>query len=284
MPTTKATHAGVQSSTSNDAFLSNDLVLDIFDPAIDDALGDDAPYMEDQDLFDGLGLTESMVLPATISSMSPPVEVSEEEASTSGSTTSDLSSSVGSTGAQDSTALKKQQELDRLELMKSLPSKPKRSLSAYNLFFQAERRNLLEALPCKRSKKPRKSHGKCGFAEMARTISAKWKKITPQDKKYFDGLAAEDTARYEKEMAVWREQIKDFPELAKKTYNKKKKNMTTTPTRKAASATAKKARTATKSTTKKPKAINLIDDVASTWTPPVPSLVGSNVFSQMETV
>uniref|UniRef100_A0A7S2Y3L5 HMG box domain-containing protein n=1 Tax=Entomoneis paludosa TaxID=265537 RepID=A0A7S2Y3L5_9STRA len=85
--------------------------------------------------------------------------------------------------------------------------KPKRSLSAYNYFFQAERKKLLQSLPDRRQqgrKKPRNSHGKMGFAEMARNVSAKWKKITPEEKKEYDELAKLDTIRYRKEMAIWK--------------------------------------------------------------------------------
>jgi len=82
--------------------------------------------------------------------------------------------------------------------------KPKRSLSSYNLFFQRERNNLLKALPIPSGKKPRKSHGKIGFADMARTIAAKWKQITPENKKEFDELAKLDGLRYKKEMTVWK--------------------------------------------------------------------------------
>jgi len=92
--------------------------------------------------------------------------------------------------------------------------RPKRSLSAYNLFFQAERKRLLQTLPDCRSqgkKKPRKSHGKLGFADMARTISARWKSITPQEKAPYDELAKVDTMRYKRQMALWKEhQCKTF--------------------------------------------------------------------------
>lgn len=87
-----------------------------------------------------------------------------------------------------------------------LLSKPKRSLSAYNLFFAAERKKLLKSLPPRQGKrKPRNSHGKLGFAEMARTISAKWKKITPEEKREFSELARLDGIRYRTEMAQWKQ-------------------------------------------------------------------------------
>lgn len=87
-----------------------------------------------------------------------------------------------------------------------LLSKPKRSLSAYNFFFAAERKKLLKSLPPRQGKrKPRNSHGKLGFADMARTISAKWKKITPEEKVQFTELAKLDGIRYRTEMAQWKQ-------------------------------------------------------------------------------
>ena len=83
--------------------------------------------------------------------------------------------------------------------------KPKRSLSAYNIFFQNERKRLLSSLPVPQdSNKPKKSHGKIGFADMARTIAAKWKTLNDNDKLEYEILAAQDTQRYEREMAVWK--------------------------------------------------------------------------------
>jgi len=92
---------------------------------------------------------------------------------------------------------------------------PKRALSAYNLFFHFERDRILRNcsdLPVtaeevaavavrhharfltKKGPRPhRKSHGKIGFAELARTISARWKGLDPKTKAIF-----EDRARVEK--------------------------------------------------------------------------------------
>jgi hypothetical protein len=52
--------------------------------------------------------------------------------------------------------------------------------------------------------KKSKSHGKIGFAEMARTIAALWKKIISEEKIEFDYLAEIDRERYEKERDIWR--------------------------------------------------------------------------------
>ena len=48
------------------------------------------------------------------------------------------------------------------------PTKPRKNLSPYNYFFQQERQVLLAEMPARKSKKPRKSHGRCGFQEPTR--------------------------------------------------------------------------------------------------------------------
>eukprot|EP00522_Entomoneis_paludosa_P007989 CAMPEP_0172448854 /NCGR_PEP_ID=MMETSP1065-20121228/7769_1 /TAXON_ID=265537 /ORGANISM="Amphiprora paludosa, Strain CCMP125" /LENGTH=301 /DNA_ID=CAMNT_0013200443 /DNA_START=130 /DNA_END=1035 /DNA_ORIENTATION=+ len=82
--------------------------------------------------------------------------------------------------------------------------KPKRPLSAYNIFFAEERKKLLEVLPVREKGKPKDSHGKLGFAAMARIVAKKWKEIEPADKVYFDRMAEQDKRRYNKEMENWR--------------------------------------------------------------------------------
>jgi HMG-box domain len=64
----------------------------------------------------------------------------------------------------------------------NLKDRPKRALSAYNIFFSSERKKLLANTPVRAIGKPLKSHGKIGFSEMAQRISSKWKSIDPQDK------------------------------------------------------------------------------------------------------
>lgn len=84
--------------------------------------------------------------------------------------------------------------------------KPKRALSAYNLFFQHERQHILKdtPVPVKVKGEPRQSHGKIGFASLARNIAAKWKAIYPDTKERFDAEAAKEKERYNKEMKSWR--------------------------------------------------------------------------------
>lgn len=87
-----------------------------------------------------------------------------------------------------------------------LPEKPKRPLSAYNLFFRSERRKLLDKLPAPREgKKPKRSHGKLGFKDMATIIGLRWRNIDSTAKSYYESVAAKLKAQYNREMKVYRE-------------------------------------------------------------------------------
>jgi hypothetical protein len=88
--------------------------------------------------------------------------------------------------------------------------KPNRPLSAYNLFFARERSLMLgvdaptaeqEAL---KKRVHCKTHGKIGFAVMARTIGSKWKALEPKRKKVFEDMAKKEKDRYQMELGVWK--------------------------------------------------------------------------------
>ena len=100
--------------------------------------------------------------------------------------------------------------------------KPKRPLSAYNLFFQDERKKLLDALPVRKTGKPRKSHGKLGFKEMATIVGTRWRNIDAQSKEYFERIAAEHKLRYNQVMKEYRRQqdmLKQLKEQAAPTLS-----------------------------------------------------------------
>ena len=80
------------------------------------------------------------------------------------------------------------------------PNKPKRPLSAYNLFFRNERIVLLRSLPVRVQGKPRRSHGKLGFVEMAQIIGYRWKCAHESTKAFYDLLAMKERERYDREM------------------------------------------------------------------------------------
>ena len=87
--------------------------------------------------------------------------------------------------------------------------KPKRPLTAYNLFFQEERQALLAELPVRTAGKPRKGHGKIGFQDMAHVISGRWRQVDPQRLAYLKQVAAADKARYKKEMKAYKAAMKN---------------------------------------------------------------------------
>lgn len=72
--------------------------------------------------------------------------------------------------------------------------KPKRPLSAYNLFFKKERERLVN------------SKAKIGFANMARNIAAKWKTLQDSDKTDFNAKAVKEQERYKVELGKWEQE------------------------------------------------------------------------------
>lgn len=110
--------------------------------------------------------------------------------------------------------------------------KPKRPLSAYNLFFQHERKQIIAVLPedksvaedglteDERRRKHRKTHGKIGFADLARNIALKWKSLGEEDRSQFVEKADIEKERYKKELEAWKKLNKDAP---KKPKSEKKK-------------------------------------------------------------
>jgi hypothetical protein len=102
---------------------------------------------------------------------------------------------------------------------------PRKPLSAYNLFFQLERENIINGqedsnytfenvariaqvyyeqgkteMP---KRKHRKSHGKISFAELARTIANKWRALDIRFKAMFEERAAIEKTRHHQEIVAW---------------------------------------------------------------------------------
>lgn len=90
-----------------------------------------------------------------------------------------------SSSSWSSTGTKKTKKVDS--------GKPKRPLTAYNIFFKEQRQRILA-----------ESNGSSGgFAELARNIASRWKKIDPIDHKICCQKAVEDKQRYQQEMMEW---------------------------------------------------------------------------------
>ncbi|KAL7562599.1 hypothetical protein ACA910_002708 [Epithemia clementina (nom. ined.)] len=106
-------------------------------------------------------------------------------------------------------------------------NRPKRPLSAYNLFFQEQRQKMLaERARRIQGMPPVRRRGapgcKIGFAEMAKTVAAKWKGIEPHNRAKFDQLALIEKARYKREMEEWKQEATDHNKVAPKNNNNKK--------------------------------------------------------------
>ena len=168
------------------------------------------------------------------------------------------------TKAKSSTATKNKKK--GAATIRDPDAKPKRPLSAYNLFFQYERDMLLRSKPSKegqshesmhmtihndpserrnRSKTVRPPpHGKIGFAELAKIIGAKWKSLDDPARKHFQDLAAVEKKRYVKECKEWKERMDRKKQLEGETA------VTTTSTDSMAKGTANKPKKVQKQTMK----------------------------------
>jgi hypothetical protein len=103
--------------------------------------------------------------------------------------------------------------------------RPKRTLTAYNIFFKDQRAKLLagqekaEALlhTADGTKRKRRSspHGKIGFEAMAKTIGKLWKAIEPEELAYYKKMAAADKKRFEGELVLFMKDQCDDMETAR---------------------------------------------------------------------
>ncbi len=116
----------------------------------------------------------------------------------------------------------KGEEGKKRKYTRKLENQPKRPLSAYNLFFRAERQRILTQCEditiniqtTKKGKRAhRKSHGAINFSDMGKLIAAAWKALDEEVRAPFEKEAAKEMKRYQeaKEEAKQQATVPDPP-------------------------------------------------------------------------
>jgi len=96
---------------------------------------------------------------------------------------------------------------------RSRKDKPKRPLSAYNIFFREERERILAEIPGEmeipshgqpqRRERKKKPHGKIGFQDLAKSVGQRWQQLTPEEMEAYKEKANAELVRYKKEMELF---------------------------------------------------------------------------------
>ena len=114
---------------------------------------------------------------------------------------------------------------------KANKDKPKRPLSAYNIFFKEERARLLSGDGANVGSDQRTANGKIKFENLAKIISGRWQSLESEKMAYYKAGAATDLERYRKEMAAWKlkkQQQDDSEEVSSVEENSETGNISTT--------------------------------------------------------
>lgn len=115
------------------------------------------------------------------------------------------------TNSKSTSSKKKKSDYIPISRRKKKPKgMPKRPLSAYNLYFQAERTKII-------ANQEEGNGPRIGFEGLGKIIGKQWRDLSSADKKDYDKLAEKDSERYRKEMDVYHEKkAKRFEEEDKR--------------------------------------------------------------------
>lgn len=105
----------------------------------------------------------------------------------------------------------------RRRISKKPDDMPRRPLSAYNIYFRDQRRQMVDAERERLEREGRERLGdayvppvedpKIGFEHMAKTIAKSWKQLAPEELEVYKALAKQDTERYNRETEEYQKEL-----------------------------------------------------------------------------
>ena len=165
------------------------------------AAGMNLPYGISRNMIDPSASSSSALLTAGVHNSVPIAQVQKQ-----GNAPNKEGTKKKDKLSKDDTTSKKRKKPGR---KKKREGAPKRPMSAYNFFFQEERKRLLDALPKQddglqeKKRRDRSPHNKISFSALGKTIGKNWKQVGSIEMARYEELAERDTDRYLREMNVF---------------------------------------------------------------------------------